>query len=104
MKQEFAEAAEVAPVSNASDVSRSNSASEEDRRNAPDRRRRTLHSLLYGNFNPRRRSARRTGLPTLRDVDWHHPQWLAVGMLIVVLSCVDAALTLTLIERGAYEV
>jgi hypothetical protein len=76
-----------------------------ERRGAePDRRKRTLHSLLYGSFNPRRRGARRTGPATLRDLDWHEPQWLAVAMLIVVLSCVDAALTLTLIEYGAYEV
>jgi len=37
-------------------------------------------------------------------VDWHHPQWLAIGMLIVVFSSIDALLTLMLIERGAYEV
>jgi hypothetical protein len=75
-----------------------------ERRNTPDRRRRTLHALIYGSFNPRRRDARRTGPGTLRDLDWHQPQWLAVAMLIVLLSCVDAALTLTLIANGAYEV
>lgn len=37
-------------------------------------------------------------------VDWHHPWWLAVSVLIVALSCADAALTLLLIGRGAYEV
>ncbi|MDB6089949.1 MAG: hypothetical protein JWN85_2733 [Gammaproteobacteria bacterium] len=36
--------------------------------------------------------------------DWHHPQWLAVAMLIVLFSCADAFLTLTLIDHGAYEV
>jgi hypothetical protein len=75
-----------------------------DRRDAPDRRKRTLYSLVYGSFNPRRRRARRTDARSLRDVDWHEPQWLAVAMLIVVLCCVDAALTLTLIAHGAYEV
>jgi hypothetical protein len=40
----------------------------------------------------------------LRDLDWHHPQWLAVAVLIIVLSCVDGALTLTLLAHGAYEV
>jgi hypothetical protein len=40
----------------------------------------------------------------LRDLDWHQPQWLAVAVLIVVLSCVDAALTLSLMSHGAYEV
>jgi hypothetical protein len=75
-----------------------------ERRNAADRRKRTLYSLLYGSFNPRRRSVRRTQALSLRDLDWHEPQWLAVAMLIVILCCVDAALTLTLIGHGAYEV
>ena len=40
----------------------------------------------------------------MSSVDWHDPQWLAVAMLIVLFSCVDAFLTLTLIDHGAYEV
>lgn len=76
-----------------------------ERRQPLDRRRRTLHSLLYGGFRPRRRNQRRIGgITSVRDLDWHHPQWLAVAMLIVLFSCLDAALTLTLIEHGAYEV
>jgi Domain of unknown function (DUF5658) len=86
-------------MSHSSDVS-----DVDERRSTGDRRMRTLYSLLYGSFNPRRRGARRTGARSLRDLDWHHPQWLAVAMLIVLLSCVDAWLTLALIERGAYEV
>jgi hypothetical protein len=81
-----------------------NASADSERRNATDRRKRTLYSLVYGSFNPRRRGPRRTDARSLRDLDWHHPQWLAVAMLIVVLSCVDAALTLTLIAHGAYEV
>jgi len=75
-----------------------------ERRKSVDRRKRTFYSLFYGSFNPRRRSSRRTDARSLRDLDWHQPQWLAVAMLIVVLSCVDAALTLTLLAHGAYEV
>ncbi len=37
-------------------------------------------------------------------MDWHHPQWLAVAILILMFSCADAFLTLTLIEHGAYEI
>src|SRR5262249_39705889 len=33
----------------------------------------------------------------------HQPHWLAVAMLITLLSCGDAALTLSLMEHGAYE-
>lgn len=36
--------------------------------------------------------------------DWFHPQWLAVGMAVLLLSMADAFLTLTLISHGASEV
>ena len=35
--------------------------------------------------------------------DWFHPQWLAVGILILLLCSADAFLTLTLIAHGASE-
>lgn len=105
MKPELADAVEV---SDAPDMSHSpdamTAAAASERRNASDRRKRILYSLFYGSFNPRRRSPRRTDARSLRDLDWHHPQWLAVAMLIVLLSCVDAALTLSLMSHGAYEV
>ena len=63
-----------------------------------------LRALLCGSFNPRRRAPRRVRERTLGGVDWHHPQWLAIAVLIVVFSCADALLTLMLVERGAYEV
>jgi len=72
-------------------------------RREPDRRKRVLWSLVYGSFHPRRRGPRREGENLLTAVDWHHPQWLAIGILIVVLSCGDALLTLMLMARGAYE-
>ncbi len=75
-----------------------------DRRRAPDRRKQWARALWYGNFHPRRRGSRRDGERRVSGVDWHDPQWLAVAMLIVLFSCVDAFLTLTLIDHGAYEV
>lgn len=102
------ELADVVEVSDAPDMSHSPDATTAsrtaERRNAADRRKRFLYSLFYGSLNPRRRSPRRTNARSLRDLDWHHPQWLAVAMLITVLSCVDAALTLSLMSHGAYEV
>ncbi len=62
-----------------------------------------LRALLHGSFNPRRRGPRRADERAVSAVDWHHPQWLAIAMLIVVSSCTDALLTLMLVERGAYE-
>jgi Domain of unknown function (DUF5658) len=73
-----------------------------DRRRG-DRRQGVLRALLYGNFSPRRRMPRRENERTLAAVDWHHPQWLAIAVLIVTFSCTDALLTLMLIGRGAYE-
>jgi hypothetical protein len=75
-----------------------------ERRRGPDRRQQPVRALLYGSFNPRRRGPRREGERQVSGVDWHDPQWLAVAMLITLFSCVDAFLTLTLIDHGAYEV
>lgn len=76
----------------------------ERRRQGLDRRKQPLRALIYGSFNPRRRGTRRDGERLIAGVDWHDPQWLAVAMLVVLFSCVDAFLTLTLIDHGAYEV
>ena len=72
-------------------------------RRAPERRARVLRGLVYGSFRPRRHGPRRAGERGVAAVDWHHPQWLAVAMLIVLSSCVDAFLTLMLVARGSAE-
>jgi len=74
-----------------------------ERRQGPDRRKNTFKSLIYGSFTPRRRVPRRGHITGLADIDWHHPQWLAVGLLILLASVADALLTLTLITHGAVE-
>jgi hypothetical protein len=68
-----------------------------------ERRRQVLWALLLGNFRARRRAPRRVGEQALAAVDWHHPQWLATAILIVLLSSADALLTLALVAQGAYE-
>ena len=78
-------------------------ASEPERRRT-ERRRHVLRALLHGSLRPRRRGPRRADEHQVSAVDWHHPQWLAIAMLIVVFSAADALLTLMLIERGAYEI
>jgi len=65
-----------------------------------ERRSAILRSLLFGSFRPRRRGPRRADERGVSAVDWHHPQWLAIAMLIVIGSCTDALLTLILVERG----
>lgn len=91
------------PRSQLSRKDSSPAASADERRQGPDRRHSTLRALLYGNFHPRRRSPRRGNEASFVAVDWHHPQWLGVAILILLLSCADAFLTMTLIDRGAYE-
>lgn len=74
-------------------------------RRRSERRQQVLRGLLLGSFHARRRAPRRAGERALAAVvDWHHPQWLATAILIMLCSCVDALLTLALVKRGAYEV
>ncbi|MDP9088916.1 MAG: DUF5658 family protein [Pseudomonadota bacterium] len=62
-------------------------------------------SVLYGNFNPRRRrSARRLDEPRFHPVDWHSSHLLAVSIGILLLSASDAFLTAILLLHGADEV
>jgi len=63
-----------------------------------------MRALWYGNLHPRRRGPRRAGDRAVSDVDWHHAQWLAIALLIVLFSCSDAFLTVVLVEHGALEI
>ena len=81
----------------------SNDASGSNQRKQVDRRRNNLRALWVGSLRPRRMQPRRESDRSIASVDWHHPQWLAVGLLILLLSCADAFLTLTLIGLGATE-
>jgi len=72
-------------------------------RRGADRRRGVLRALWLGSFRRRRHGPRRAGEHAATAVDWHHPQWLAIAILIVAFSAGDAVLTLALIDRGASE-
>src|SRR5579864_8847254 len=74
-----------------------------EQRLSVDRRKRVIRSLVYGSFHPRRHGPRREGENSITSVDWHHPQWLLISVLILLFSCADAFLTLRLMEEGAYE-
>src|ERR1700683_5092811 len=89
----------MAPQSHESPTARET----DERRAYVDRRNRTLRALFYGSFKPRRRDLRRTADDRSATVDWHQSRWLAVAMLILILSCADAFFTLTLLANGAYE-
>jgi hypothetical protein len=75
----------------------------QDRRHTRERRRLTLWSVIYGGVRPRRRHLRRVDEGTVPVVDWHDPHLLAVSIFVLLLSCADAFLTLTLLLHGASE-
>ena len=75
-----------------------------ERRLRVERRRSVVGALWQGNFARRRVAPRRLGERHPVVTDWFHPQWLAVGILIMLLCSADALLTLNLISRGAVEI
>jgi hypothetical protein len=75
-----------------------------ERRTRFDRRRSIVRALWRGNFARRRIAPRRTEERHAVVTDWFHPQWLAIGIAILVLCSADAFLTLLLISHGASEV
>jgi hypothetical protein len=73
----------------------------ERRRN--DRRRLSFRSLYGALFILRRRHSRRKDDLLNKYVDWYEPWLLIAGVLIILLSCMDAFLTLILLSHGAVE-
>lgn len=69
-----------------------------------DRRNFGWRTVLFGFLRSRRRSTRREEEGEPIFTDWHHPWlfFLAVGTML--LSCLDAFMTLQLLERGAIEI
>ena len=78
-------------------------AGEAERRRGIERRNRLLTALWDGNFLRRRRQTRRAGDAGMGILDWHSPKFLAIAIVILLLSVADAVLTLQLLGRGATE-
>lgn len=74
-----------------------------DQREAVDRRHFSWRTVVYGFARSRRHTLRRDLDAEVVFLDWHHPWlfFLAVGTMI--FSCLDAFMTLQLIEHGMYE-
>jgi Domain of unknown function (DUF5658) len=86
-------------------MNRAAPASMHERRQRADRRHRLWWSVCYGSFNPRRRAPpRRLDDSRYHSLDWHSAHLLAVAIGILLLSVVDAFLTLMLLQKGAVEV
>jgi hypothetical protein len=76
-----------------------------ERRARADRRHRIWWSVWYGSFNPRRRAPpRRLDDSGFHSLDWHSAHLLAVAIGILLLSVMDAFLTMMLLQGGADEV
>lgn len=73
-----------------------------DRRSGKERRKLTLGTLLRSCLTPRRRGDRRRD--DAYHVDWHEPDLLFLAVATVLLSVIDALLTLTLLRHGGKEV
>jgi Domain of unknown function (DUF5658) len=74
-----------------------------NKRAITERRAFSWRTVLFGFMRSRRRNLRRLEDAEIIFLDWHHPWlfFLAVGTMI--MSCIDAFLTLQLIERGMFE-
>lgn len=75
---------------------------ESDRRSGDDRRALSARTFFQGGLTPRRRGGRRAGEHHVL-VDWHEPHLLFLALTILILSVLDAFLTLTLLTQGAHE-
>ncbi len=74
-----------------------------EQREFVERRQFTWRTIFYGFTRSRRHNHRRGADAEIVFIDWHHPWlfFLAVGTMI--FSCLDAFMTLQLLERGMYE-
>jgi hypothetical protein len=76
----------------------------DNQRISADRRDFSWRTVFIGFIRSRRHNLRRDVDAEVLFLDWHHPWlfFLAVGTMI--FSCLDAFMTLQLIDRGMYEV
>jgi len=74
-----------------------------ERRGQKDRRRHSWRTITYCGLHGRgrRKRARREGYNYY--LDWYQPGLVFTGVGVLLLSCLDALLTLTLLNHGAYE-
>lgn len=73
------------------------------RRELSDRRKFSWRTVVYGFLYSRRRETRRDEDSDVIFLDWHHPWLFIMSVGTMVLSGLDAFLTLRLIDRGMIE-
>lgn len=73
-----------------------------ERRDRSDRRRPSLKGFICGLFLARRRGPRRAE-SLYQSSDWYDVKLLVLSLSLLLLSCVDAAMTMKLLSFGAVE-
>ena len=74
-----------------------------DRRRLQSRRKLTWRTALFGYLRSNRRVHRRADDVGSVFIDWHHPWLFFLAVGIMLLSSVDAFMTLKLLEHGMIE-
>jgi len=74
-----------------------------EHRAASDRRQFHWRTVFYGFLRSRRRDLRRNADADVIFIDWHHPWLFFLAVSIMLLSCVDAFMTVTLLDLGMIE-
>ena len=74
-----------------------------DNRILYERRAFSWRTVALGFLRSRRRETRRASDAEPTFTDWHHPWLFFLAIGIMLMSSLDAFLTIQLIERGAYE-
>ena len=75
-----------------------------ERRDRYDRRRPSLRGFLYGLFLARRRGPRRVEIYLSQYSDRYDLKLLVLSLSLLLLSCLDAAMTMKLLFFGAAEI
>lgn len=75
-----------------------------DNRMIDDRRTLSWRTVLFGFVRSRRREHRRALESEVRFLDWHHPWLFFLSVGTMLLSSLDAFMTLLLIDRGMVEI
>ena len=71
---------------------------------ATDRRSLSWRTAFFGFARSRRRSLRREKDADELFLDWHHPWLFFLAVGIMIMSCIDAFMTLQLLQHGMTEV
>lgn len=74
-----------------------------NRRDPDQRREFSWRTVFFGFTRSRRHASRRDDDSGVIFMDWHHPWLFFLAVGIMLLSCADAFLTLTLMQHGMIE-